>query len=73
VLVPYAVVGEKWRDEPWWTSSATLRLLLSEYLKYVAAEVRVRLAGIGLDIMPDVSDPPTGTLPPRRPATAQVN
>jgi len=73
VLIPYAVVGEKWRDEPWWTSSATLRLLLSEYLKYVAAEVRVRLAGIGLDILPDVSDPPTGTLPPRRPATAQVN
>ena len=73
VLIPYAVVGEKWRDEPWWTSSATLRLLLSEYLKYVAAEVRVRLAGLGLDIMPDVSDPPTGTLSPRRPATAQVN
>ena len=73
VLIPYAVVGEKWRDEPWWTSSATLRLLLSEYLKYVAAEVRVRLAGIGLDILPDVSDPPTGTLPPRRPATAQAN
>jgi len=73
VLVPYAVVGEKWRDEPWWTSSATLRLLLSEYLKYVAAEVRVRLAGLGLDIVPDVSDPPTGTLSPRRPATAQVN
>ena len=73
VLIPYAVVGEKWRDEPWWTSSATTRLLLSEYLKYVAAEVRVRLAGIGLDILPDVSDPPTGTQPPRRPATAQVN
>jgi uncharacterized SAM-binding protein YcdF (DUF218 family) len=73
VLIPYAVVGEKWRDEPWWTSSATLRLLLSEYLKYVAAEVRVRLAGIGLDILPDVSDPPTGTLAPRRPATAQIN
>ena len=73
VLIPYAVVGEKWRDEAWWTSSATVRLLLSEYLKYVAAEVRVRLAAIGLDILPEVSDTPTGSLPPHRPATAQAN
>jgi uncharacterized SAM-binding protein YcdF (DUF218 family) len=73
VLIPYAVVGEKWRDEPWWASSATVRLLLSEYLKYVAAEVRVRLAGIGLDVLPEVSDGPTGSLPPHRPATAQAN
>jgi uncharacterized SAM-binding protein YcdF (DUF218 family) len=73
VLIPYAVVGEKWRDEPWWASSATVRLLLSEYLKYVAAEVRVRLAGIGLDVLPEVSDGPTGSLQPRRPATAQAN
>ncbi|HET6839725.1 MAG TPA: YdcF family protein, partial [Bradyrhizobium sp.] len=28
-LIPFAVVGERWRDEPWWTSGATLRLLLS--------------------------------------------
>src|SRR5882672_982352 len=36
-LIPFAVVGDKWREEPWWTSSATLRLLLWEYVKYVAA------------------------------------
>ena len=23
-LIPFAVVGDKWRDEPWWTSGATL-------------------------------------------------
>jgi len=46
-LIPFAVVGDKWRDEPWWTSGTTLRLLLSEYVKYVAAEVRVRLADAG--------------------------
>ena len=68
-LIPFAVVGDKWRDEPWWTSGATLRLLLSEYVKYVAAEVRVRLANVGLDLSPD-SDQPTGSLPPRRPTTA---
>src|SRR5205085_10581663 len=22
-LIPFAVVGERWRDEPWWTSGAT--------------------------------------------------
>jgi uncharacterized SAM-binding protein YcdF (DUF218 family) len=68
-LIPFAVVGDKWREEPWWTSSATLRLLLSEYAKYVAAEVRVRLAAAGL--APEVADQPIG--PPRRPATAQAN
>ena len=67
-LVPFAVVGEKWRDEPWWTSGATFRLLLSEYAKYVAAEVRVRLAD--LDLRPDPGEPASA---PRRPTTAQAN
>src|SRR3954470_19389717 len=71
-LIPFAVVGDKWRDEPWWTSGATLRLLLSEYAKYVAAEVRVRLADIGLDLS-EFADQPTGSLSPGRPATAQAN
>ena len=26
-LIPFAVVGDKWRDEPWWTSGATLPAL----------------------------------------------
>jgi uncharacterized SAM-binding protein YcdF (DUF218 family) len=72
-LIPFAVVGDKWRDEPWWMSGGTLRLLLSEYVKYVAAEVRVRLARIGLDLTPDFLDQPGGAQAPRRPATAQVN
>ena len=72
-LIPFSVVGDKWRDEPWWTSGATIRLLLSEYAKYVAAEVRVRLADAGLDLLPELPDQSTGWLPPRRPATAQAN
>src|SRR4051794_37243492 len=72
-LISFAVVGDKWRDEPWWTSGATLRLLLSEYAKYVAAEVRVRLADAGLELTPELMDQPAGILPPRRPATAQAN
>jgi uncharacterized SAM-binding protein YcdF (DUF218 family) len=71
-LIPFAVVGDKWREEPWWTSGATVRLLLSEYVKYVAVEVRVRLADAGLDLMPEAADLSTGSLG-RRPATAQAN
>jgi uncharacterized SAM-binding protein YcdF (DUF218 family) len=70
-LIPYAVVGEKWRDEPWWTSGPTLRLLFSEYAKYVAAELRVRLAEMGLDLAPE-TEPASGSFS-RRPATAQAN
>src|SRR6202051_3471869 len=72
-LIPFAVVGDKWRDEPWWTSGATLRLLLSEYVKYVAAEMRVRLADVGLDLTPELADQPSGSLALPRPATAQAN
>src|ERR1700733_12274764 len=66
-LIPFVVVGDKWRDEPWWTSGATTRLLLSEYVKYVAAEVRVRLADAGLEIMREAAD--SNLIAPRRPAT----
>jgi uncharacterized SAM-binding protein YcdF (DUF218 family) len=62
-LIPFAVVSDKWRDEPWWTNGAAMRLLLSEYVKYVAAEVRVRLADIGLDLLPETSE---RAVPPSR-------
>ena len=71
-LIPFVVVGDKWREEPWWTSSATLRLLLSEYVKYIAAEVRVRLAYIGLDLAPEIGELPSEPIAPRKPATAQA-
>jgi uncharacterized SAM-binding protein YcdF (DUF218 family) len=61
-LIPFSVIGDKWRDEPWWTSGTTLRLLLSEYAKYVAVEARVRLADLGLELSPEIADPPTGSL-----------
>src|ERR1700761_3099151 len=70
-LIQYAVVGDKWREEPWWTSGATFRLLLSEYVKYVAAEVRVRLADAGLDMMREAGDSSPATS--RQPATASAN
>jgi uncharacterized SAM-binding protein YcdF (DUF218 family) len=72
-LIPFVVVGDKWRDEPWWTSGAVFRLLLSEYVKYVAAGMRVHLADLGLDLTPEAGDMPTAPFAPDRPATAQVN
>jgi uncharacterized SAM-binding protein YcdF (DUF218 family) len=69
-LIQYAVVGDKWREEPWWSNGGTLRLVLSEYVKYVAAEVRVRLADAGLDVTREANETPPAT--PRQPATALV-
>ena len=70
LLIPFPVVGEKWRDEPWWTSGATLRLLVTEYAKFVAAEVRVRLADAGLDLRRISDHPPDRGA--RKPATPQA-
>ena len=70
-LIQYAVVGDKWREEPWWSNGATFRLVLSEYAKYVAAEMRVRMAGAGLDVIGEATDTPAPA--PRRPATALAN
>lgn len=72
-LIPFSVIGDKWRDEPWWTSGPTLRLLLSEYVKYCAAEVRVRLANLGVDLMPEASGGDQQSDVQRKPATASVN
>ena len=41
-LIPFPVVTEKMRNDPWWSPS-TAKLLLSEYLKYIVAQVRMRL------------------------------
>jgi uncharacterized SAM-binding protein YcdF (DUF218 family) len=42
-LIPYPVISEKIKGEPWWSSGGTARLLVAEYLKYVFAVVRMRL------------------------------
>ena len=40
-LVPFPVVTDKQRAEPWWTNGAIARLMFSEYVKYVFARVRM--------------------------------
>ncbi len=43
VLVPYPVVTDKQRAEPWWTTPAAARLMIFEYVKYVYAKLRMHL------------------------------
>ena len=43
VLIPFPVVPDRLKVEPWWSSAATVRLLLLEYLKYIFANVRIRV------------------------------
>ncbi len=40
-LLPFPVITL--HAEPWWTRGPTMKLMLSEYLKYVAARMRIRL------------------------------
>jgi uncharacterized SAM-binding protein YcdF (DUF218 family) len=42
-LLPFPVVADRPHTEPWWAHGPMMRLVLSEYLKYVAAQVRIRL------------------------------
>ncbi len=56
-LIPFPVVGDKWNDEPWWSSGAAMRLLLLEYAKYVAAELRVGLDRLGFGSMVASEEP----------------
>jgi uncharacterized SAM-binding protein YcdF (DUF218 family) len=42
-LVPFPVVTDKMRSDAWWSSPPTAKLLFSEYLKYIVAQVRFRL------------------------------
>lgn len=72
-LIPYAVVGEKWREEPWWQGGTASRIAAIEYVKYLAAELRVHLADLGIDLPFDLPEQPANSGQPRRPATAQAN
>lgn len=42
-LVPFPVVTEKLRKEPWWSSAPTAKLILFEYAKFVVAQLRMSL------------------------------
>jgi uncharacterized SAM-binding protein YcdF (DUF218 family) len=44
MLIEFPVLTERQRVEPWWSNGATARLVISEYLKFVYAVVRMRVA-----------------------------
>jgi len=41
-LLPFPVTTERQRAEPWWSNPGSARMLVSEYLKYLVAIVRMR-------------------------------
>jgi uncharacterized SAM-binding protein YcdF (DUF218 family) len=55
-LIPFPVVSDRLRIEPWWSNTATTRLVLSEYLKYLFAKVRMRFDSAGVDDRRRVAD-----------------
>jgi uncharacterized SAM-binding protein YcdF (DUF218 family) len=48
-LIPYPVLSDRLRVEPWWMNGDTTRLVLSEYLKYLFAELRMRFDSMAAD------------------------
>lgn len=52
-LIPFPVVSDRLRVEPWWTGGATTRLVLSEYFKYLFAHVRMHFDSVAADVGDD--------------------
>jgi uncharacterized SAM-binding protein YcdF (DUF218 family) len=44
-LIPYPVVSDRLRIEPWWSNGTTTKVVLSEYFKYLAAKLRMQFDG----------------------------
>ncbi len=42
-LVPFPVVTDRQRTEPWWGSASDVRLMVTEYLKYLVVKLRMRV------------------------------
>lgn len=42
-LVPYPVISERMKTDPWWSDLTTARALLVEYLKYLFALARMQI------------------------------
>jgi len=42
-LIPYPVISEKVKNDPWWQNGATARLLIGEYFKYLFGILRLQI------------------------------
>jgi uncharacterized SAM-binding protein YcdF (DUF218 family) len=48
-LIPFPVVSDRLRIEPWWSNGDTTRLVLSEYFKYLFAHLRMRFDSVAAE------------------------
>jgi uncharacterized SAM-binding protein YcdF (DUF218 family) len=49
-LIPFPVVSDRLRLEPWWSNGTTTRLVLSEYFKYLYAHLRMRFDDAAVEV-----------------------
>ena len=42
-LIPYPVISEKVKNDPWWSNGASVRLLIGEYFKYLFGMIRLHI------------------------------
>lgn len=54
-LIPYPVVTARLREGAWWRDPAAARLMVSEYLKFVAAAAKLRLGPTAEQFAPAAS------------------
>ena len=55
-LIPFPVLSDRLRIEPWWSNGDTTKLVMSEYLKFLYAKVRMRFEPVPADGGHRVSD-----------------
>jgi uncharacterized SAM-binding protein YcdF (DUF218 family) len=48
-LIPFPVLSDRLRIEPWWSNGDTTKLVVSEYLKFLFAQVRMRFDSVPAD------------------------
>jgi uncharacterized SAM-binding protein YcdF (DUF218 family) len=48
-LIPFPVVADRLRVEPWWANGTSTRLVLSEYFKYLFAWVRMHFDSVAAE------------------------
>ncbi len=71
-LIPFPVVTDKLRSEPWWSHVSTARLLVVEYLKYIVSAVRIRITPAASPAAPArFSELRLGVAAPSAPASGQ--
>jgi uncharacterized SAM-binding protein YcdF (DUF218 family) len=48
-LIPFPVLSDRLRIEPWWSNSDTTKVVVSEYFKFLFAQVRMQFDSVPAD------------------------